>query len=214
MRERHVHLHAVRFRSDEAHQRFHVGILVERAEAVCDDVLALEALQLDHAGQQPRFEVLHLSGVGEVARKLRERAFDLAGPQAEIAALERRLSSVRAFRGTGAGRARPRARRDCPRRASGGRPRGRRGRSAPPSGAARGRTGREPQSGAAQADIVDPPAVSGSPSRVARTRRRRRFVGALVAVVVGPCDGDLVAGFRAFHPESQVNPRPDRSRGG
>ena len=46
---------------------------------------AVHPLQFLHAPEQPRFEVHHLSGVGEIARQLGECAVDHAGPDAEIA---------------------------------------------------------------------------------------------------------------------------------
>ena len=50
-----------------------------------------QALQRGHAGDQPRLRVLHLAGVREVARQLRERALELARTEPEVALLQGRV---------------------------------------------------------------------------------------------------------------------------
>src|SRR4029453_18636276 len=46
-------------------------------------------LQRDHAPDDPRFEVHHAIGVGEITRQLRVSALDDAGAKSQIARLER-----------------------------------------------------------------------------------------------------------------------------
>ena len=65
--------------------------LAARGMRPLDQVGAVEALQLLHAPQQPRLEVHHLAGVGEVARQFGEGAIDHARPLAEIAFFQRHL---------------------------------------------------------------------------------------------------------------------------
>ncbi len=61
----------------------------------------VDALQLLAAPQDARLDVHHAVGIGEVARQLGERAVDLAGTFAEIAALERDRSSGQPASSTG-----------------------------------------------------------------------------------------------------------------
>ena len=89
--ERDVHLHPVRPGCDVERQGLHVRpAAAPGAYRPFHDVGAIESLQLDHAGQQPRLEVLHLIGIGKVARQPGGRAFELAGPHAEVALFQRR----------------------------------------------------------------------------------------------------------------------------
>src|SRR5215212_8043629 len=90
MAQRNIHLHAVRARSNVDGKRFHVRAVGERwADGRLDDLFSFETLQLDHAREEPRLEVLNLVGVREITRQLSARSFELARTQAEVALLER-----------------------------------------------------------------------------------------------------------------------------
>ncbi len=82
--------HALGLRGNPGGQGRGVGALALAPLAVDDD-LGVYALQRAHAGEQARFQVLHLAGVGKPARQLDEGALDHARPLAQIAAFQRRV---------------------------------------------------------------------------------------------------------------------------
>ncbi len=84
-------LHALRLAGDEGRDGREVGRGLSAGWPGANDLGALEALQLLHAPRDPGLRVHHPVGVGEEARQLRERAFELAGALAQVARLEARV---------------------------------------------------------------------------------------------------------------------------
>src|SRR5262245_22440322 len=208
MVERDADLHPVRPRGDVERQRLHVGaVAARRADRAADDLVAVEALQLDHAGEQARFQVLDPAGIGEIARQPRAGALELARTQAEVALLERRVPGaalvveqllalldpqlarvvlgehLAADGDAGLGLRQRRGRRD-----EAGE-HGERGDSAK-------RCGHE-----SFLHVLAKPAAGFLPA--GPRRGYDGVVGALVRLVVDPRDADPLACFRALHPQEQ-----------
>ena len=156
---------------------------------------------VDHAPDQARLEVHHAVGVGEIARQLRVRALDHAGAEAEVAFLERDLASGRAAPSTVLRRALPTARPGLPSCSACAVLRDLvDGRCPAPMRAARRRAReRERRRNASERRRLRNARFMRSSGASTRCRARAgasrdgRFVGALVAAVVGPGDRDLVA---------------------
>ena len=131
-------------------------LLAGPAERVLLRVGVGVALQRHHAADEPRLEVHHAVGVGEIPRQLRVRALDDAGPQAQVARCERDLLRAARLSSTGLRRALPTARRDC--------------RPAAPRGTSRSRRRRTI---CANTAVAAAPAIAMAIAAAARARRVR-----------------------------------------
>jgi hypothetical protein len=84
-----VHLHSARLAGHVRDERVHGHFLAGIAERILLRLGRSEALQVHHAGDEARLEVLDLVRVGEVLGQHRVRALDDARPEAQVALLER-----------------------------------------------------------------------------------------------------------------------------
>ena len=122
VRHRHVHLDAARLRGDEGDERVHCHLLAAgAAERVLLRLLGVRCPAASPCRCTRRdSRSSTLSDVGEVARQLRVGALDDAGPEAEVALLERRVLRAALFLPDAPRRALPTARRGCRRPAPAG----------------------------------------------------------------------------------------------
>ncbi len=89
MIELHRDFHAARFVGDEGDQILHIRGASGRGKTAGDDILGIEFLDFRHAPDETLLKVHHLVGIGEIAWQPGIGAFELAGPFAKIAGLER-----------------------------------------------------------------------------------------------------------------------------